>query len=258
MSENFISKDLERRMDLAQRASSMILSIRKKENIRVRQPLQLAKIPVTGEQQHNDLVKVKDLICSEVNLKQLELVSDSEIEVVKNLKLNFKTLGKKCGKWMKQFQDFAAANSAIIISAMETEGAFHWEIQDFSVDVSAEDVEIVAVDIPGWKVMNQGNLTVALDITLSPALLEEGIARELVNRIQNLRKERGFEVTDKINISLQNQPELMQAVNNNLDYICAETLAMSLTWHNEISGNDAVLVDILENQASKILINKLQ
>jgi isoleucyl-tRNA synthetase len=253
-----ISPELERRMELAQRASSMILSIRKKENIRVRQPLRLVRIPVSGKEQKQDLETVLDLISSEVNVKNIELVSADEIQVVKSLKLNFKSLGKKCGKWMKAFQDFASDHSSSIISVLESEGKFSWSKDDFSFDLTPDDAEILAVDIPGWKVMNQGNLTVALDVALDQGLLNEGLAREMVNRIQNIRKEKGFEVTDKVEILLLEQQEIMQAVNNNLDYICAETLASSFLWAKELNSSEAVSVDIIENAPSKLLITKLK
>ncbi|MEY4110581.1 MAG: hypothetical protein RLZZ46_936 [Bacteroidota bacterium] len=254
--DKFISPELERRMELAQRASSMILSIRKKENIRVRQPLKLVRIPVTGPLQKQDLEQVIDLICSEVNVKEIELVSDNEIQVVKNLKLNFKSLGKKCGKWMKAFQDFAAKNPESIIVAIESVGKYNWNHEDFSIEILPDDTEILAVDIPGWKVMNQGNLTVALDVLIDKALYQEGLAREMVNRIQNIRKERGFEVTDKVNVRIMEQVEIMEAVNNNLDYICAETLAGSFSWVKEVNDSEAVNVDIIENAPSKLLITK--
>lgn len=255
--KDLVSADLERRMELAQRASSMILAIRKKENIRVRQPLRLVQIPVKNPSQKQDLVNVLELIASEVNVKKIELVSDQEVKVVKSLKLNFKTLGKKCGKWMKSLQEFAASRPDDIIQGIENNGSFVWNVENFSLEILAEDTEIQAVDIPGWKVMNQGDLTVALDITLDESLLNEGLAREVINRIQNIRKDQGFEVTDKVQIQFVEQPEIMQAVNNNLAYICAETLAGSFSWVKDLNSTHAVSVDILENVPSRLLITKL-
>ena len=217
-----IDKALEERMELAQKISSMVLSIRKKENIRVRQPLEKIQIPVLDDSYKAKIEAVKDLILSEVNVKSLDLVDESHTQIVKNLKLNFKTLGKKCGKHMKAVQSFANENGSSIISGIEKTGKFEMKIEGESILLETEDVEIIPVDIPGWKVANSGQLTVALDITISPALREEGLARELVNRIQNLRKDSNLDVTDRIDVKIQRNSAINSAINNNLDYICAE------------------------------------
>jgi isoleucyl-tRNA synthetase len=239
-----IDKDLEERMELAQKVSSMILSIRKKENIRVRQPLQKIQIPVLDETFLKRIEAVKDLILSEVNVKEIDFVDESHTQIVKNLKLNFKTLGKKCGKDMKAMQTYAQANGAAIITEMEKTGHAHVNLELSSYVLDPEDVEIIPVDIPGWKVANDGPLTVALDVMISPALKEEGLARELVNRIQNLRKDRDFEVTDRISVKIKSNNALDASVNNNLQYICAETLASSLELVKELSSEQAVLVEV--------------
>ncbi|MBL7891995.1 MAG: isoleucine--tRNA ligase, partial [Bacteroidia bacterium] len=226
--EKLIDKHLEERMELAQKISSMILSIRKKENIRVRQPLNSIQIPSIDEAYKNKIEAVKDLILSEVNVKRIEFVDESKTQIVKNMKLNFKTLGKKCGKHMKAVQAFATNNAQAIISAVEKTGKFDVTIEGVSYTLENEDVEIIPVDIPGWKVANEGPITVALDITLTSELKEEGIARELVNRIQNLRKDKDFEVTDRILVKIQSNSAINSAVSNNLNYICTEILASSL------------------------------
>ena len=252
-----IDVNLERKMSLAQRISSMILSIRKKENIRVRQPLNAIRIPVANQEMELDLLAVKELILSEVNVKNLEFVSLENSGMTKNLKLNFKTLGKKFGRQMKSIQDFAANNPGEIINAIEQKGEFIIELPDGAVTLLPEDVEIIPVDIPGWKVNNQGNLTVALDVTLNPSLIREGISRELVNRIQNIRKEKGLNVIDLIQVQLLEQPLLKEAVAENLEYICTQTLTKNLEWLS-LSGNpEGVPVDLDDSVSTIISINKV-
>ena len=239
-----IDKDLEVRMELAQKISSMLLSIRKKENIRVRQPLQKIQIPVLDDTFRKRIEAIQELILSEVNVKEIEFVDESKTRIVKNLKLNFKTLGKKCGKDMKAVQAYAAEHGPAIISGIEKEGRYPVILGDASYMLETEDVEIIPVDIPGWKVANDGPLTVALDIVISPQLKEEGLARELVNRIQTLRKDREFDVTDRISVKIKSNNALNASVNNNLHYICSETLASSLEVVNELNSEQAVLVEV--------------
>ncbi|MBI3501871.1 MAG: isoleucine--tRNA ligase [Bacteroidetes bacterium] len=235
--EKKIDKPLEERMDLAQKISSMILSIRKKENIRVRQPLTKIQIPILDELFRKKLELVKDLILSEVNVKEMDFVDESKTQIVKNLKLNFKTLGKKLGKDMKAVQTFALEHSQEIISSIEKTDKYELKINEANYTLEIEDVEIIPVDIPGWKVANQGAITVALDITITDKLRDEGIAREIVNRLQNLRKEKNFEVTDRIEVRMKDHPKINSAVLNNLDYIRAEILANTFEIVNEINGN---------------------
>jgi isoleucyl-tRNA synthetase len=252
-----IDKDLEERMELAQKISSMVLSIRKKENIRVRQPLQKIQIPVLDDSYKVKIEAVKDLILSEVNVKSLELVDESQTQIVKNLKLNFKTLGKKCGKHMKSVQTFANENAQAIISGIEKMGNFEMKFDGESIVLDTEDVEIIPVDIPGWKVVNYGQLTVALDVTISPELREEGLARELVNRIQNLRKDNNLDVTDRIEVKIQRNNAINSAINNNLDYICAEILASSLELVDAVESAKGSEVEIEEDIKTLISITKL-
>ena len=250
-------KALEERMELAQEISSMILSIRKKENLKVRQPLQRIQIPILDKAFQDKIEAVKDLILSEVNVKQIDFVNEEQTQIVKNLKLNFKTLGKKCGQNMKAVQAFANENGAKIISSIEKTGSFTIELNDAKIVLEPEDVEIIPVDIPGWKVANNGPLTVALDINLSEELKNEGLAREVVNRIQNMRKDAGFEVTDKILVKIQQNSDLDNAIKNNLSYICSETLTNDLQLVQNLSTANASKIEVDELITTLISIEKL-
>lgn len=252
-----IDKDLEERMELAQKISSMILSIRKKENIRVRQPLNRIQIPILDESYKLKIEAVKDLILSEVNVKEIEFVSEADTQIVKNMKLNFKTLGKKCGKHMKGVQAFANENAQAIILGIEKSGKFEIKFDTDIIELDAEDVEIIPVDIPGWKVANSGQLTVALDVTLTPELKEEGLARELINRIQNLRKESNLDVTDKIDVKIMRNSALNEAINNNLNYICTEILASSLELVDNLEAKIGAEIELDEQTKTLITITKL-
>ncbi|MEO6883960.1 MAG: isoleucine--tRNA ligase [Bacteroidia bacterium] len=255
--KKIIDVDLEERMELAQKISSMVLSIRKKENIRVRQPLNKIQIPVLDDSFQKKIEGVKELILSEVNVKNIDFVYESTTSITKNLKLNFKTLGKKCGKHMKSVQTFAAENAQLIISSIEKTGKFELKFDTDTIVLENEDVEIIPVDIPGWKVANTGQLTVALDVTITSELKEEGIARELVNRIQNLRKETHLDVTDKISVKIQRNIAINAAISNNFDYICSETLASSLEMVDELKGEKTFAVDVNEDIKTLIYIDKL-
>ena len=252
-----IDKPLEERMEMAQKISSMILSIRKKENIRVRQPLTKIRVPILDDSFKKKLEAVKDLILSEVNVKAIEYVSENDTQIVKNLKLNFKTLGKKCGKDMKAVQAFAADNAQAIISSVEKTGKYDVVINGSTYTLDTEDVEIIPIDIPGWKVVNNGPLTVALDITITPQLRDEGIAREIVNRIQNLRKESKFEVTDRIEVKVKNHPQINSAILNNLDYIRAEILANKFEIVNEINGN-GIEIEVDDEIKTMVTIDRIK
>ncbi len=250
-------KPLEEKMELAQKISSMILSIRKKENLKVRQPLQRIQIPVLDTTIREKIEAVKDLILSEVNIKHIEFVDESQTSIVKNLKLNFKTLGKKCGRHMKAVQAHAQTHAAAIIAKAEQNQAYEINIEGDKILLDPEDLEIIPVDIPGWKVANSGQLTVALDISLNENLIEEGIARELVNRIQNIRKDKGLEVTDKIHIKIQQNNLIDNAVRNNLNYICSETLTNDIEFVSLIEKKSGILVEVDERLSTYISIEKL-
>ena len=255
--EECIDKLLEERMELAQKISSMVLSIRKKENLRVRQPLHKIQIPVLDEHFRAQVTAIKELILAEVNVKELDLVDESQTQIVKNLKLNFKTLGKKCGKHMKTVQQLAGKQAAEIIVAIEKKGSYDMQVEGETIILETEDVEIIPVDIPGWKVANNGPITVALDITLTEALKQEGIAREIVNRIQNIRKERGFELTDRINIKVLQNDELNDAIKNNLNYICSETLTSNLQLVEQLEQQNSTLIEVDEKINTYIRVEKL-
>jgi isoleucyl-tRNA synthetase len=255
--EKVINVSLEQRMELAQKISSMILSIRKKENLKVRQPLQKIQIPVLDKDTQQKVEAVKDLILAEVNVKEIEFVDESKTQIVKNLKLNFKTLGKKCGANMKTVQAFASDNGPAIISDIERTGKYKMNVNGSEIILETEDVEIIPVDIPGWKVANSGPLTVALDVTLSESLKQEGLAREVVNRIQNIRKEKGYEVTDKILVKIQQNANLDTAIKNNLSYICSETLTGDLQLVQDLSTPNASSIEVDELITTLISIEKL-
>jgi isoleucyl-tRNA synthetase len=253
----FIDSALEERMELAQKISSMVLSIRKKENIRVRQPLARIQIPVLDQAFKLKIEAVKDLILSEVNVKSLDLVDESQTQIVKQLKLNFKSLGKKCGKHMKAVQQYAQDNALSIIVGIEKDGRFELDMSGDLIVLETEDAEIIPVDIPGWKVANAGQLTVALDITITEELKQEGLARELVNRIQNLRKELNFDITDRIVLKIKEQNEIKSAVNHNLEYICTEILADKIEFVSETLVETAVLLELEENLSSTVQVIKV-
>ena len=239
--ESLINLDLERSMSLAQQATSMILSLRKRAEKNVRQPLQKAVIPAPDQETLEALLHVQDLIKSEVNVKEMVIVlaEESEIKLVKKIKPNFKVLGKKVGGMMKQLAAAIAQMSQEDIATFETAGTF--ELCGYSL--VAEDVEIITEDMPGWLVANNGTITIALDIELTPALIEEGIARELINRIQNLRKSSGLEITDRIAVQLENKTEIAAAVTNCNEYITSQVLATSLTLVDGLAEGTALEMD---------------
>ena len=233
--------ELERSMSLAQQATSMILSLRKRAEKNVRQPLQKAVIPAPDQETLEALLRVQDLIKSEVNVKEIVIVraEDSEIKLVKKIKPNFKVLGKKVGGMMKQLAAAIAQMSQDDIAAFETSGTF--ELCNYALVL--EDVDIITEDMPGWLVANNGVITIELDIELTPALIEEGIARELINRIQNLRKSSGLEITDRIAVQLENREEIAAAVTNCNEYIASQVLATSLVLVDNLSDGIALEMD---------------
>ncbi|WP_291132518.1 isoleucine--tRNA ligase [Flavobacterium sp. UBA7682] len=251
--ENFVDKSLESKMMKAQTISSLVLSLRKKEMIKVRQPLQKVMIPILDEHQRAEIEAVSDLIKAEVNVKEIELLDDASGVLVKQIKPNFKTLGPRFGKDMglisKEIQSFTAEQ----INELDIKGELTLVISGKSIILSLEDVEISSQDIPGWLVANANGITVALDITLTEELKNEGIARELVNRIQNLRKDSGFEVTDKIKVHLQHNDILAKAIQENENYIKSETLTETLVLDNEVSNGTEIEFDEIK---TRILISK--
>ncbi len=242
--EQWIDKDLEQRMQYAQEISSMILGLRRKVSLKVRQPLQKIMIPVLSSEFQEQLEKVKDLILSEVNVKEMEFLTDTSGVLVKKIKPNFKTLGPKYGKIMKQIAAVVNQMSQEDIAQIEREELLNLTIADQPVELLLEDVEIMSEDIPGWLVANEGKLTVALDINITDDLRHEGIAREFVNRIQNIRKESGFDVTDKVKVDIQKNDVIIKAVNHYKNYIASQTLAEEINLVDTCNEKEAVLVEI--------------
>ncbi len=225
-----IDPELEDRMKIAQSISSMVLSLRKKVDIKVRQPLQKILIPVPSEEFQDQVAKIADLILSETNVKEIEFISDTDGLVLKKIKPNYKKLGSKVGKKMKAIAEKVEALSGDEIATLEKERFIDLWVDGENFRLELEDTEISREDIPGWLVTFENQITVALDISMTPALLEEGIAREFINRVQNLRKEKGFLVTDPISVVLEPISFLHEAVSNNLTYICAEILGNRFEW----------------------------
>ncbi|RKS99543.1 isoleucine--tRNA ligase [Flavobacterium sp. 123] len=246
--ENFVDKSLESKMQKAQTISSLVLSLRKKEMIKVRQPLQKVMIPVLDENQRAEIEAVSDLIKAEVNVKEIVLLDDASGVLVKQIKPNFKALGPRFGKDMGLISKEIQSLSKDQINKLDKEGSLVIVIAGNDVTLTLEDVEITSQDIEGWLVANSNGITVALDITISPELKQEGIARELVNRIQNIRKDSGFEVTDKIKVYLQNNAILQEAVNANEDYIKSETLTEILVFEENIADSLEIEFDEIKTR----------
>ena len=251
--ENFVDKKLERKMQKAQTISSLVLSLRKKEMIKVRQPLQRVMIPVLDANQREEINAISDLIKAEVNVKEIELLDDASGILVKQIKPNFKALGPRFGKDMglisKEIQSFTPDQ----INELDRNGELAIVISGKPITLSLADVEISSQDIEGWLVAHADGITVALDITLSEELIQEGIARELVNRIQNIRKDSGFEVTDKIHLVLQQNTQLEAAVRANEMYIKSETLTESIQLQAQVEGGFEIEFDEIK---TRILITK--
>ena len=235
--ESLIDKDLEARMEMAQKITSMVLALRRKVNIKVRQPLQAIMVPATEEQKKH-IEAVKQLIMNEVNVKELKFVEGQGI-LVKKVKCNFRTMGKKFGKLMKAVAAAVDALSQDQIAELETNGTIDINVEGQNLTVEAADVEIISEDIPGWLVSNEGSLTVALEVELTDELRQEGMAREIINRVQNIRKESGLEITDRINITLAPNTEVEKSVEVFGEYIKTQVLADDIT----IAPNDGTEVD---------------
>lgn len=245
-----VNEELEAQMQIAQRTSSMVLGLRKKENLRVRQPLQKIMVPALDDTFAENLLHVKELILAEVNVKELELLGHDNDVLVKSIKPNFKTIGPKYGKQMKSIAALVRSFTAEDISSIESNQEWKGEVDGVAVELEISDFEIMAQDIPGWTVSTDGNLTVALDVTLSEELKSEGIARELVNRVQNLRKDSGLEVTDRILLKVDTNELVQNAIIANKDYVCNEVLANDVQF--EALGGDALITDLVEAEDAKI------
>ena len=253
--EQLIDSDLEKMMSLAQRASSMVLALRRKVNIKVRQPLQKIIIPVLDKDMAKHIDAVRQLIMGEVNVKDIELISDTTGIITKRIKPNFKTLGPKYGKYMKQIAALVASFSQEQIAAVENDAETILTIDGEQLTTTAADYEITSEDMPGWLVASEGKLTVALDITITDELRREGVARELVNRIQNIRKESGFEVTDKIRVEIESTDLTAPAVESFAEYIAQQTLSLEVKAVKEPAGDFVVDSDI-DEAPLKIAVTK--
>ncbi len=251
--KSLIDKALEERMEYAQRISSLVLSLRKKQMIRVRQPLNKIILPILDKTFEDQVEKVKDLILQEVNIKEIEYISDTSGIIHKSVKPNFQTLGKRLGKYMKDASKLIAEMSQEDISKIEAENAFVLEIDGQKFELTAEDVVITAEDIPGWTVATDRDLTVALDIQLTESLIAEGTARELVNRIQNLRKSADLNVTDRIHVLLTETKEVTDALHQFEEYIKSETLAESIEISSDFGGERT---ELQEGVWTEILVRK--
>ena len=254
--EALIDKDLEEKMGIAQKASSMILALRRKEKLKVRQPLAKIMVPVLNVHFKEQFDAVKEIILSEVNVREVEYISDSSEIISKKIKPNFKTLGPKYGKLMKQIAGAISGFDQKAIAAIEQKGFLDVEMADQKISITREDVEIVTEDIPGWIVATEGQMTIALDIEVTEELRQEGLAREFINKIQNLRKDSGFEVTDRIAIKIERHDEINDAVYNHKSYICAQTLAVDLQLVDQLVADDARNVEIMKDVSVNIGIER--
>lgn len=252
-----IDKELEEKMDIAQKASSMILALRRKEKIKVRQPLAKIMVPVLNEHFREQFDAVKNIILAEVNVKEVEYLTDATGIISKKIKPNFKTLGPKYGKLMKEISQAVAAFSQQEISELERNGSFPIVAGGQTIGLTPEDVEIITEDIPGWLVASEGSLTIALDINITKALKMEGIAREFINKIQNIRKESDFEVTDRIRVKIGSHELLDEAVLLHREYISAQTLAGSLEVVASLESEELKTVEIDQGVETAILVEKL-
>ena len=260
VNESLIDKDLEERMELAQLSSSMILALRRKVNIKVRQPLAKLVIPILDDKLQEQFQRVQSLVLNEVNVKEVEFIRNTEGLITKKIKPNFKTLGKRYGKQMKEIASAFAVMDQKSIAEIERSGmaddpCYLLHLAGGDVVLERGDYEITSEDMPGWLVASEGKLTVALDITISEALKREGTARELVNRIQNLRKESGFDVTDKIVAIVEKNPEIVASLEDYLQYVCSQTLCNNIELQDAPQG--AAEVEWGNNETLRIKISRV-
>ena len=254
--ENLIDTDLEERMNIARRICSMVLALRKKEGIKVRMPLRKVMVPVLTEKFEKQLKEVSELIKTEVNIKEVEAVDDTKGVFVKRIKPDFKALGPKYGKLMKGIAAAVNQFGQEEITKLESGEDIKVDVNGEEAVITQDDVLITTDDIPGMLVESEGDITVALDVEPDEQLYREGLARELVNRIQNLRKDSGLEVTDRISITLETREKLKKAIDENLDYICAETLADKLETVHHIEQNSKIEIELDEGLTTYMAISK--
>ncbi|MBI2259168.1 MAG: isoleucine--tRNA ligase [Flavobacteriia bacterium] len=254
VNKEMIDLTLEKQMEIAQQVSSLVLGLRKKERIRVRQPLQKIMVPTLSSEFSTNIQHVASLILAEVNVKELEILEEGNGMLVKSIKPNFKTIGPKYGKQMKAITALVQGFSQEDIASVESKNGWIGNIDGEQINLDVADFEIVAQDIPGWLVSSENGITVALDVTISEDLKQEGIARELINRVQNLRKESGLEVNDRIVLTLDCSTEIQEAIAKNQDYVRNEVLATSITFGS--LSDAALLVDLVEEGDAKIELMK--
>ncbi len=255
--KDLINSNLEEKVDIAQQITSMVLSLRQTNKLKVRQPLQKIMVPVLNEKFEEQLLDVKELILSEVNVKELEILKDTSGVLVKKIKPNFKTIGPKYGKHMKAIAAMVNSWGSDEIAKIEAEKGWNGEVNGENISLELSDFEISTDDIPGWLITTQGELTVALDVTITEDLKNEGISRELVNRIQNLRKDSDFEVTDRINIKLKGANKLSEAIANNKQYICNETLANGIDFVEELDEKSSTKIDFDKDISIFVAVEKM-
>jgi len=255
--ESLIDTEQEKRMDVAQKLSSMILGLRRKVNIKVRQPLNRMMIPLTEPGFKEQVEQVKNLVLNEVNVKEIEYITDTAGILVKRIKPNFKTLGPRYGKLMKEIGAAINAMEQNEIAAFEKEKAWSISAGGQQVELTLEDVEIISEDIPGWRVSNEGSITVALDINISEELKQEGMARELINRIQNIRKESDFDVTDKIQVVIEQHELVNSAVEAHCKYIGSQTLAENVELTKKLENSHSKRIEIEEDVFINIQVNRV-
>ena len=256
--EKLVDKDLEERMDLAQKASSMVLALRRKEKLKVRQPLAKIIVPVLNSRFREQFEAIKNIVLTEVNVKEVEFLTDATGIIKKKIKPDFKVLGPKYGKLMKEIAGAIGKFGQKEIAELESAGQFEIDAGSEKVIITPEDVEIHTEDIPGWTVASEGQLTVALDIHVTGELKDEGFAREFINKIQNIRKDSNFEVTDRINLTIVKGEEFNKAILNYKDYICAQTLANQLELVDSLNDNDSRDVEIDKDLFARILVQRAE
>jgi isoleucyl-tRNA synthetase len=240
---NLINSELESQIAISQDITSLILRIRKAEGIKVRQPLSKAIIPALNDAFGDQLKRVEQLIKSEVNIKEIEIIDKDSSIIKKSAKPNFKSLGKRVGKDMKAVSSHIFNFTDDDISKLERNEIVHITVEDRNYEIVLEDIEIKTTDIPGWQIISDNNYTVALDLELTAELKNEGIAREFVNKVQNLRKEKDFQVTDKITVSISNDSYVKGAIESHNEYICGEILAKEIIMSDDINTTDKVDID---------------
>ena len=252
VNESAIDKALENRMNIAQIITSMVLSLRRKVNIKVRQPLSTLMIPVMDDVQRNAIESMGELILNEVNVKDFKFVDNEAGVLVKRVKPDFKKLGPKFGKTMKAVAAAITSMSQQEIASLEKNGNITITVDGNEAMIEAIDVEIISEDIPGWLVANEGNLTIALDVTITDELKQEGIARDIVNRIQNIRKSRNYDITDKINLVFASNIDTDAAINAYSDYIARQVLATNISIGNisEFEGVETLEIDEIKVDVS--------